>query len=172
MKIFKCIIFSSLLLLFINCKTDEKSQDEIFKKVNSLYENKAPFYEIKLDTTLFTQELINKMENIRYITELDIARIKQSNSPTDKPFLLEGNVFSSLPDGYSKFSIKNITFKENRADVLVEFEYVSSPKIIWTDKIILENINGWKIKNIIFSKSNDKTNLLDRLTYKSTIWVK
>lgn len=172
MKIFKCIIFSSLLLLFINCKTDEKSQDEIFKKVNSLYENKALFYEIKLDTTLFTKELIHKMENIRYIIVLDKARIKQSNSPTDKPFLLEGNVFSSLADGYSKFSIKNITFKENRAEVLVEFEYESTPKIIWTDKIILENINGWKIKNIVFSKSNDKTNLLDRLAYKSTTWVK
>jgi hypothetical protein len=172
MKLFKSIVFSGITMLFIFCKTDEKSQNEISIKINSLYKNKASFYEMKLDTTLFTQELIHKMKNIRYITELDIARIKQSNSPTDKPFLLEGSVFSSLPDGYSKFSIKNITFKENKADVFVEFEYENTPKIIWTDKIILENINGWKIKNIIFSKSNDKTNLLDRLTYKSTTWVK
>lgn len=172
MKRFKSIFFSCLLLVFSNCKTDEKSRDEIFKKVNSFYENKASFYEMKLDTALFTKELIHKMENIRYITELDKARIKQSDAPTDKPFLLEGSVFSSLPDGYSKFTIKYISFKENTAAVLVKFEYDGTPKLHWFDKIILENKNGWKIKNIIFSKSYDNTNLLDRLTYKSTTWIK
>ena len=107
------------------------------------------------------------MKNIRNITELDVKRVHNSDFPTDKPFQFEGSVFTSLSDGYSKYTITTISINNNKAYVTIDFEYNSIPKVKWTDKVVLINNNGWKIDNILFSKIAGCKDLKQLLHYPS-----
>lgn len=144
------ILFSvGLLLLFtVGCK-NKVTRQEVETKINQLYSNQESIYGKAVDTNLFSKDLVKKIKNVQEITKADEERIKNSNSPTDKPVMLEGSVFTSLYEGFSKYTIKELSIKDNTAEAVVEFEYnYSTPKIIWSDKVNLVNENGWKIDNV------------------------
>jgi hypothetical protein len=157
----------SIVLIFLGllgCQIHQSAESEITSKTHALYKNQRTFYEIALDDNLFSAALIQKMKNLRSLTEIDLARIKSSEFPTDKPFLIEGSIFTSISDGYSKYTIKEIVIRGDEAKVNVDFEYNSTPKEIWSDQVIFKNAGGWKIHNVLFSKSVGANNLLDRLS--------
>jgi frataxin-like iron-binding protein CyaY len=162
----RSILLLSILIMLtglLGCGHHQSAESEITSKIQALYEKQRTFYEIPLDESLFSDALIQKMENIRKMTEIDIARIKNSEYPTDKPFQFEGSTFTSISDGYSKYTIKEIAILGDEANVRVDFEYNSSPKEIWSDQVVLKNSGGWKIYNVLFSKAEGANNLLDRL---------
>lgn len=159
-----------LLTLLIGCDAQKETKIQIESKINSFYTSHPSIYEMDLDSAILSQEIIDKIKNIRKLTELDRQKIENSESPTDKPFLLEGSTFTSLSDGYTSFIIQEITIKEDTAEVMIDFEYASEPPVAWTDKVILVNNGGWKIQNIIFSTEFEgNTDLIDRLTYDTAI---
>lgn len=104
---------------------------------------------------MFSKDLLNKLNNVKTITKKDEERIKKSEFPTDKPIQIEGSVFSSLYEGYSKYTIQKISVKGNHAEAIIDFEN-SLYKESWSDKIILVKESGWKIDNVLFSKDNFK----------------
>lgn len=165
MKLIKCTITCLFFVIFFGCESDQKKQFEITKIIDAVYKNQKNFYDIPLDTTLFSSSIIKEMKNIRHITELDVKRVQNSDFPTDKPFQFEGSVFTSLSDGYSKYTITTITINNNIAYVTIDFEYNSTPKVKWTDNVVLINNNGWKIDNILFSKIAGCKDLKERLHY-------
>jgi hypothetical protein len=172
MNLIKCSITCLLFVIFLGCETEQKKQFEIKEKIKMLYEKQESFYQIKLDTNLFSEDLIEQMKSIRLLTEQDAQRIKNSDSPTDKPNQMEGSTFTSLADGYSKYSIKEIKISGNKATAFVEFEYASTPKETWVDKVILEYSDTWKISNIQFSSkySSESTTLRDKFNYFISIY--
>lgn len=167
MKLIKCTITCLFFVIFFGCESDQKKQFEIKEKIKMLNEKQESFYQIKFDTCLFSEDLIEQMKSIRLITEKDAKRIKNSDSPTDKPNQMEGSTFTSLADGYSKYTIKKIKVSGNKATVFVVFEYDSTPKEIWEDMVLLEYSNTWKVTNIKFSNkySSDLTTLKDKFNY-------
>jgi hypothetical protein len=155
-----------------SCETTQKKEFEIKEKIKKLYDKQENFYQIQLDSNLFSEDLIKQMKSIRLLTDQDIQRIKNSDNPTDKPVQMEGSVFTSLSDGYSKYTIKEIKISEKKATVFVEFEYASTPKEIWTDKVLLDYSDTWKISNIQFSTkySSESTTLRDVFNYFISIF--
>lgn len=172
MKHLKFLLLSFIIFFLYSCETTQKKEFEIKEKIKMLYDKQENFYQIQLDSNMFSEDLIKQMKRIRLLTDQDIQRIKNSENPTDKPVQMEGSVFTSLSDGYSKYTIKEIKISEKKATVFVEFEYASTPKEIWTDKIFLDYSDTWKISNIQFSTkySSESTTLRDKFNYFISIF--
>lgn len=80
----------------------------------------------------------------------DREKVRQSAYPTDKPHLIEGDVFTSLYEGYDKYEIARVIQNGNEARVPVTF--TNTPyKISWQDTVVLKNENGWKIDDVLFN---------------------
>lgn len=148
-KLFVLILLS---LLLQSCDKEAASKKEIENKITQLYSSPETIYDKEPDTTLFTSEVIALIENARKITADDQERIKNSSSPTDKPLIIEGNIFCSSYEGFTKYTVKNIYIHDSIAKATVAFEYDSLPKETWIDTIVLNKNKNWKIDNILYSK--------------------
>ncbi len=143
----------ALTLLLTSCMSSLSDNKEINNKLSQLYSKQQDIYTTKIDTNLFSKDLVIKLNKVISSTKKDQERIKISEFPTDKPIQFEGSVFSSLYEGYSKYSIEKITIKGNKAVALLNFEN-SLYKDSWSDEVVLVKENGWKIDNVLFSKKN------------------
>lgn len=154
----------SLLLLVFSCSSDEQSKKEISNTISELYQKDWSIYD-SIPRNLISTDLMNKIESVRKITKEDEERIAKSASPTDKPILLEGSIFSSLYEGYTKFSIQQIFIKDGQAEAVIDFENNTvKPVEKWTDTIILKNEKGWKIDQVLYSKKySDSKDLTEKL---------
>ncbi|RPA70408.1 hypothetical protein EF405_03845 [Cyclobacteriaceae bacterium YHN15] len=153
-----------MVLVIISCNRIDPDQKKIEDKVHNLYAMKESIYEVAVDTSLFSRNLFEELNNLKRVRKMDEERIRKSEHPTDKPIMIEGSIFSSLIDGYSEYSIKEISIKDFYAEVMVEFIYPSDPVEKWQDKVILVNEKGWKIDDVIFSLEMTKDkNLKERI---------
>lgn len=148
-NVFILMFFS---FLFQSCNHHTASKKEIENKITQLYSSPETIYDKEPDATLFTSDVIALIENARKITANDLERIKNSPSPTDKPLIIEGNIFCSSYDGFTNYTIKAIAIHDSIAKATIAFEYDSVPKETWTDTIVLKKDQNWKIDNILYSK--------------------
>jgi len=166
MKLQKFSFYFLILFFAFGCKSNPEVQT-VKMTVDQLYSNTKDLFGNPPDPALFSKEIVNKIENAQTFTKNDLARIKKSENPSDKPFMIEGSLITSLYEGYSKYAIKNIEIKDKIAEVTVEFQFDSTPNQIWTDQIILIKENTWKIDNIRYSpKNTDQKDLKERLLIK------
>ncbi len=146
------------LLSLISCN-DKKDKNEITKTINSIYLKPNPYTNKLLNTHVFSTELNDLIEKSRLVEEMDRARIKHSEYPNDKPLLIEGEIFTSVYEGYSSYLIKDIHIDNNKARAIVSFSN-GYYQLNWKDTIDLIQENGWKMDNVEFSgKSNLKATL-------------
>ena len=78
------------------------------------------------------------------------ARVKASDFPTDKPQILEGEMFSGLYEGFTGFE----TGRENVADgqAIVEVRFRNDHyDVEWTDEVVLIDEDGWKIDDVRYT---------------------
>ena len=149
-------LFSLLLLLF-SCNSEEQSKKEISTTISELYQKDWSIYD-SIHRNLISTDLMNKIESVRKITKKDEDRIAKSASPTDKPILLEGSIFSSLYEGYTKFSIQQISIKNDQAETVIDFENNTvKPVEKWSDTIILKNDDGWKVDQVLYSNKHSES---------------
>jgi hypothetical protein len=154
---------------FTGCRKTESHADghtdqEITQRINQLYTTYGAsgeaLYDQCVSESLFSPELKKIIEDAVNASKADIERIKKSEYPADKPFLLEGSVFTSQYEGFTSYKIKKIhtpdpSGKSIKADVELE-NAAFSPKTVWTDQIQLIKIDGtWKIDNINFGDNPD-----------------
>ncbi|MGE8552688.1 MAG: hypothetical protein ACN6OB_01980 [Chryseobacterium jejuense] len=172
-------LYVSFIFCFISCsKTTPLPSNEkklITEKVNQLYnqygKSNEAFYNQPISNDLFSPELKNILETAINASKTDIEKVKNSDHPDEKPLIFEGAIFSSLYEGYTGYTIKNITVRNKTAEAIVQFEYnMASPKVSWTDKIqLIDSDKGWKINNIVFdsigSSKDLKTSLTDFIQY-------
>ena len=163
MKQFNLFLLALITVAFFSCKNDSNKTD-IESKINQLYAKQESIYGKEPDANLFSKPIVESLKNVQNITKADAERIKNSNSPSDKPVMLEGSVFTSMYDGFAKYTIGEITVTENATEAAVSFESNGTPKETWTDKVLLVNENGWKIDNVVFTGKNvDDKDLKGRL---------
>lgn len=152
-------IYLLIFLTMISCNSIGSDQTEIEKNIEHLYSMRESIYVVALDKNLFSRELVHELNNLKLIRKMDEERISNSEHPTDKPFMIEGSIFSSLMDGYTEYSIK-----DSSAEGIVDFVYRSDPAEKWQDKVILLKEIGCKIEDVIFSSEMTKDkNLKERI---------
>ncbi|GEN74685.1 hypothetical protein [Chryseobacterium hagamense] len=166
----KLFIYFSLFLFLFSCKKNDsglKAQEpdaevtQVLVKFYSQYGRSGKaLYNQPVAHGLFTPQIRKEIEEIVKASKEDIERIKKSAHPEDKPLLLEGSVFTSLYEGYTKYQIGPVeirTIKPNirTADAVIEFKNTDvAPKMAWREKVHLINTSGagWEIDNITFDK--------------------
>jgi predicted lipoprotein len=149
---FKASVLVLLLVLGLtSCKNENhKSVENV---VEAFYQNSTGKVFEEISTESFSKDLISHVVAAKNITKNDIERIKNSDSPTDKPLMIEGPVFTGGAEGHRTFKIIQIDIKNNTASVQVEFSN-EAYKIVWKDTVLLVKESGWKIDNVIFGDNN------------------
>jgi len=145
MKTINQFIFLIVMLCLFGCKQDKTA---IEKVVNSFYNHQITDYKMA-DKNLLSSELIELIKQAEKIELSSKERIKHSEFPTDKPVMIEGDIFTSVYEGQTGFEILEIKIKDNKATVLIELKN-NLKKIPWQDEMQLIDQNGWKIDNVIF----------------------
>ena len=82
-----------------------------------------------------------------------------SKAPTDKPLLIEGEIFASLYEGYTGFKVLATEVVKDTALLSVEFTNQSYQQV-WTDKVRLIAVAGsWKLDNVFYGKESSQPDL-------------
>ncbi|MCH6198367.1 DUF3828 domain-containing protein [Aquiflexum sp. LQ15W] len=124
------------------------------------------------DTVMISNKLKDLVSKAVEKEIFEAKKMKESDYPTDKPMMIEGDVFTSLYEGQDSVSIEKISMEGQVAHVKVMFQNTAY-KHSWSDQIILikEN-NKWRIDNVIYEgQSKDipdlQSNLKSLIDYKS-----
>jgi hypothetical protein len=103
------------------------------------------------DTTLLSKQLSHLVARAKEVEELDLQRVRNSEYPTDKPLLIEGEIFTSIYEGYSSFKLDKMEVENNTAKAVVVF-LNEGYKLNWSDTLLLTNENGWKLNDVKYNK--------------------
>ena len=102
------------------------------------------------DQTFLSQALAAALQSAVEGEKESAARIKASEFPTDKPLLLEGEIFTGLYEGFTGFEVGPEGVKDGQT--VVEVRFRNEPyNVTWTDEVVLVDEGGWKIDDVRYS---------------------
>ncbi|AWG25094.1 DUF3828 domain-containing protein [Flavobacterium kingsejongi] len=147
----KKILFlcSGLLLLLSGCLNDPEK--DIKKVVTTFFkEYKGDFR--AADKALISTELAGLIDKAAAKELQEAENMKKSAFPTDKPIMIEGDIFTSLYEGQNAFTIGEITIEGSKATVTVDFKNTLYA-INWKDKVaLIQDGSGWKIDDVYYKE--------------------
>ena len=102
------------------------------------------------DPALLSRALAAALQSAAEGEKESAARVKASEFPTDKPLLLEGEIFAGLYEGFTSFEVGPERTDDGLTSVEVRFR--NEPyNVAWTDEVLLVNEEGWKIDDVRYS---------------------
>ncbi len=158
------VYFAILCITFISCQNDEKLIRNVVDKTYTQLITNIDFRQI--DSSYLSSELNLLIKRNNEIELAELKKMKQLQS-TDKPPMIEGDLFSSNYEGATSFESTSIVIHENKtAEVVMEFEYKNTnPVYHWSDTIqIINENNSWKIDDVYYFNHDTST-----LSMKNTI---
>ncbi len=138
------LIFTGLLLT----RCTDNAKPEIEKTLEAFYETHRTEYR-KADQSLLSKSLAELITRAAAREDKEAEKVKNSENPTEKPMMIEGDIFTSVYEGQNAFTVKEITVNGDQATAKVDFKNTSD-NIAWQDEVVLINENGWKIDNVLF----------------------
>ena len=157
-KLMKRVLFPITILLMMGA-CSQKPAESPADVVQKIFSAPNPFRNEKLDSSLFSKDLYQLITQSKDTEQKSRETIRMSKAPTDKPLLIEGEVFASVYEGYSSFKVLNTELVKDTALLSVEFSNQSYQQV-WTDKIRLISVGGsWKLDNVIYSKASSQPDL-------------
>jgi len=158
MKLLKRSLFLIAISLMMGA-CSQKPAESPADVVQKIFSAPNPFRNEKLDSALFTKDLYLLITQSKQTEQKSRETIRMSKAPTDKPLLIEGEVFASVYEGYSSFKVLNTELVKDTALLSVEFANQSYQQV-WTDKVRLIAVGGsWKLDNVIYSKASSQPDL-------------
>jgi hypothetical protein len=153
----QAVLGITISLMITGCSQKPiESPGDILQKI---YNTPNPFRNEKLDSTLFTSELFQLITQSKETEQKSRETIRMSKAPTDKPLLIEGEIFASLYEGYTGFKVLTTEVVNDTALLSVEFTNQSYQQV-WTDKVRLVAVAGsWKLENVMYSKPSSQPDL-------------
>lgn len=150
---------SFFLIISIVLLSCTKEEDSIKEVVGNTYNQLLKDIDFRLiDSTNLSNEL-NRI--IKINNEIELADMKKLEAihSTDKPIMIEGDIFSSNYEGITSYEIKSITIEGQRARSVMYFEYkYTKPVYHWTDTLLLiKESNKWKIDDMIYFNHDTAT---------------
>lgn len=103
----------------------------------------------KAGDSAYTSSLAALIQQVREKEISSAAAVKASAFPTDKPALLEGDLFSGLNEGFNQYALGEVMYGKDTSRVVVTLTQ-SFYKKQWNDTLVMVNENGWKVDNVLF----------------------
>lgn len=148
-KLKKNILLASILLIGFNACSVKKIK-EAEKTIHNFYSDYKPGDYRVVDKILLSKDLNEMIEAASLKQSEDAQRLKSIGS-TDKPMMIEGDIYTSLSEGATDYEILQSTSNND----LVKSEVRFSNKNYnhnWIDTIVLKKEpDAWKIDDIIYS---------------------
>lgn len=150
-------LFSWLSITLIACASNQSNEPE--KVIQKIYATPNPFRNENLDVTLFSDKLYQLISAAKLTEKKSRESILHSKTPTDKPIIVEGEIFASLYEGYSGWEILGKQQKADTMSLTVEFTHIGYQQV-WKDQLVCIRENGnWKFDNVIYGKPTNLPNL-------------
>jgi len=140
-----------LLLVFLSSCKNNNAKKDITNTINAVYKKPNVYDQLGADKVLLSKQLSQLVARAKEVEELDLQRVRNSEYPTDKPLLIEGEIFTSVYEGYTKFEANEVAVNDNNAKAVVEFKN-DGYNLSWKDTMLLVNENGWKLDDVRYSK--------------------
>ena len=148
--------FAVLIFVLASCgnKTPENTVQSFYTQQLKVYDFRKP------DSSFLSADINNLILEVVGKENKSADQLKSIQS-TDKPDIMEGDIFTSNYEGAQSFKILSVQKNENDAIVKVEFTYENKN---WIDDILLkfEN-NQWLIVDIQYGQSYLQGSLLKSL---------
>ncbi|QQT27271.1 hypothetical protein [Sphingobacterium spiritivorum] len=144
------LILSLFAVFLLSCS--KKDDSEIRKTITDFFSNKVHYGSV--DRQLISSDLASLIDKAIAREDEDAEKVAKSDHPSDKPLMIEGDIFTSLYEGQDTFQIDTIKIKGDSAFVAVQFAN-SGYKESWKDEVVLIKKESWKIDNVYFG--TDKT---------------
>ena len=158
MKLLQQAVFLIAISLMMGA-CSQKPAESPADVVQKIYGASNPFRNEKLDSALFSKDLYQLITQSKQTEQKSRETIRMSKAPTDKPLLIEGEVFASLYEGYTGFKVITTEVIKDTALLSVEFTNQSYQQV-WTDKVQLISVGGgWKLNNVMYSKASSQPDL-------------
>lgn len=145
-------IFIGIFAITACTHSIKNEKQDIEKTIKMLYSKELDYREI--DTTLISPTLISLFEKGNQKEMASAESIKNSDHPTDKPDIIEGDIFSSLYEGVTDVKIKDIAISDDQARALVTFSN-KHYNLTWEEELLMTKTNSWRLDNIIYNSKNN-----------------
>ena len=142
-----------LLLVFLSSCKNNNAEKEITDTINAVYKKPNVYAQLGADTLLLSKQLSHLVARAKEVEDLDIKRVRNSEYPTDKPLLIEGEIFTSIYEGYTAIKVDEVEVEDNSARAIVNFTN-DGYKLKWSDTLLLISENGWKLDDVKYNKDN------------------
>jgi len=158
MKLFKLAVFLIAISLMMGA-CSQKPAESPADVVQKIFSAPNPYRNETLDSALFSKDLYQLITQSKQTEQKSRETIRMSKAPTDKPLLIEGEVFASLYEGYTGFKVQTTEAVKDSALLSVEFTNQSYQQV-WTDKVRLIAVAGsWKLDNVFYGKPSSQPDL-------------
>lgn len=168
---FKYLFFNLVCSFFLVVGCGNNQEAEIKNVIEGFYSGYDGNFRTA-DTAMISKKLTDLISQAVEKEIYEAKKMKESDYPTDKPMMIEGDVFTSLYEGQDSVSIEEITVEGQVAYAKVMFQNTTYNHR-WSDQIILikEN-NKWKIENVAYGRQSQdipdlQSNLKSLIDYKS-----
>ena len=139
-------------ILFLSACKGSKDQKEISGVINEFYAKGRIADYRYVNQQHLSSGLLQLIAAAAKKQTADSARLKAIGS-TDKPLMIEGDIFTSLLEGNTSQEIKGITIGDQASKATVEFVNNNYPQYKWCDSVLLIKEAGvWKIDDILYTK--------------------
>jgi hypothetical protein len=147
---FSPVSFFVFLLMLSACQS--ANQEAIQKQLDGFFGKTMMHNEV--DQSALSTELSSLLQQTLEAEKNDAIATKNGPFPTDKPLLIEGDIFSSLYEGRTNATVQSITIDEQKAKAVLALE--NKPyNTQWTDTVLLVNENKvWKIDDVIYGRAD------------------
>jgi hypothetical protein len=120
------------------------------KTISDFYANYKPGDYRVADKSLLSKGLNEKIEAAALKQKEDAGRLKSIGS-TDKPLMIEGDIYTSLMEGATSHQIVHTVVYNNTVKAEVKFTNQHYNQT-WSDTIVLiQEDNHWKIDDILYT---------------------
>jgi hypothetical protein len=145
------ILFFPLIVMMLLISCNNTKSNGITKVVNTFYKYYKGKY-VGADKGMLSASLAGLIDKALEKEAASAEKIKASKS-TDKPDIIEGDIFTSLNEGYTGFKIGDTKIESDKALVTVEFTNKNYNHTTWKDDVVLIKENGaWKIDNVNYKQ--------------------
>lgn len=146
-------LFAQVFLISLFACNDPQAETEIKNTIQSVYQKANVYEQLGADTTLLSKQLSGLIAKAKEVEKLDRIRVLKSEYPTDKPLLIEGEIFTSIYEGYSSFEVNEMVQNGKTAKAVVRFKN-EEYHLTWPDTMLLIQENGWKLDDVRYGNSN------------------
>jgi hypothetical protein len=121
------------------------------KTIDAFYDHYKPGDYRVVDTSLLSKDLSTKIRLAKTKQKEEAEKLKAIGS-TDKPPMIEGDIYTSLYEGATKHEIINSKSENNTIKAEVKFVNEFYKNYTWSDTIVLINKDGnWEIDDILYA---------------------